>query len=140
MRLTEIMANSQPTLNLHRRGVPLYVGAGGIATGSHYVVTVAAVELAAASPLSASILGFSVGAFVKYWLNYSIAFRSRAGHASAAMRFAGMLTVMWVFNAVLFTLLSRNMGLHYLVAQLTTTILLIAPGYLISRYWVFKSC
>ena len=32
----------------------------------------------------------------------------------------------------------RGLGLHYLVAQALTTILLIPPGYVIHRRWVFR--
>jgi putative flippase GtrA len=122
----------------HRRSLPVYVGAGGIATASHYAVTIAAVEGLAVAPLAASMLGFAVGATVKYWLNYSIAFRSRTSHTRAVSRFVVALAMMFAMNAALFALLQRGLGLHYLLAQALTTILLIPPGYVIHRQWVFR--
>jgi putative flippase GtrA len=123
---------------LHR-SLPLYVGAGGIATASHYAVTTAAVEVMHIRPLLASIAGFAVGALVKYWLNYSVAFRSKAPHSVASVRFAVALAVLFVLNAVVFALLNEGLSLHYLFAQVATTIVLIWPGYWLHRQWVFRS-
>lgn len=124
----------------HRRSLPVYVGAGGIATASHYAFTVAAVEMAGLAPLAASSAGFAVGATVKYLLNYFVAFRSDERHAVALPRFAAMLGVLFVLNAAFFAALHQGAGLHYLVAQVLTTGLLIPPGYLMSRRWVFRRC
>ena len=122
----------------HARSFPVYVGSGGVATASHYAVTIAAVELLSVAPVTASATGFAVGAGVKYWLNYAVAFQSRARHAAAMTRFALMLALMLGLNTLLFALLERGLGLHYLLAQAITTILLIPPGYVVSRQWVFR--
>jgi putative flippase GtrA len=124
----------------HRRSVPLYIGAGGIATASHYAATIAAVEGFRVTPVAASVAGFAIGAAVKYWLNYSVAFRSRSPHTIAFARYAGALAVFMAANAAIFALLQRGLGLHYLVAQVITTIVLIPPGYLLHRHWVFRAC
>lgn len=122
----------------HGRSFPVYVGSGGVATAGHYAVTIAAVELIGAAPVAASAAGFAVGAGVKYWLNYVVAFQSRARHAAAMTRYVVMLAVMLALNTLVFALLQRGLGLHYIVAQVLTTILLIPPGYVVSRHWVFR--
>jgi putative flippase GtrA len=122
----------------HRYSVPAYIGAGGIATASHYLVTVAAVELLHVVPLAASIAGFSVGAAVKYYLNYFMAFRSDARHSAAVVRFVAVLGVLFVLNAALFWLFNEGLHLHYMLAQVLTTIALIPPGYAVNRSWVFS--
>ena len=123
----------------HRYSIPAYIGAGGIATGCHYLTTIAAVELLGVRPVVASALGFSVGALVKYCLNYFVAFRSGERHAVAVPRFVVMLALLLGLNTAIFALLNEGMGLHYMVAQVLTTVLLIPPGYLLSRLWVFRS-
>lgn len=125
---------------LHRRSVPVYVGAGGIATASHYAVAIAAVESGSMTPLLATTLGFAVGAALKYWLNYTAAFRSRAPHGQALVRFVVTLAVLMGVNAVLFELLHRMLGFHYVLAQVVATLLLVPPGYLIHRHWVYRTC
>jgi putative flippase GtrA len=123
----------------HRKSLPIYVGAGFLATGSHYACTIAAVELAGAPPLAASIAGFAVGATVKYLLNYFFAFRSAERHSVALTRFAVALGLLFVLNAVFFAVLHQVLGLHYILAQVLTTGLLLPPGYLLSRGWVFAT-
>ena len=123
----------------HRFALPMYVGAGGIATGCHYVTTIAAVELLGVHPVAASAVGFSVGALVKYCLNYFVAFRSGERHAVAVPRFLLMVAVMLGLNTLVYALLQQGAALHYMAAQVITTVLLIPPGYLMSRVWVFRS-
>src|SRR5437762_3360206 len=123
----------------HRRSLPMYVGAGGVATACHYVVTIAAVELFAVAPIAASAAGFATGAAVKYWLNYSLAFQSRARHSHAMLRFGVALLVLMAANTIIFAALQRGLGIHYILAQAITTILLIPPGYVLHRQWVFRS-
>jgi putative flippase GtrA len=122
----------------HRRSLPIYVGSGGVATASHYAVTIAAVEVFSAPPIPASAMGFMTGAAIKYWLNYSVAFRSRARHTHAMLRYAVALFAMLALNTLLFGLFQRGMGLYYVLAQAITTILLIPPGYVLHREWVFR--
>lgn len=116
----------------------MYVGSGGVATASHYAVTAAAVELLAVPPIPASAMGFMTGAAIKYWLNYSVAFRSRARHSHAAARYAFALAAMLGLNTLVFGLFQQGLGLHYLLAQAITTIVLIPPGYVLHREWVFR--
>lgn len=125
-------------LRLLRHSFPLYVGSGGVATLSHYLVTIAAVELGAIRPVVASAAGFAVGAVVKYWLNYHYAFRSRAAHLPALVRFAVTLAILFVLNGLIFWILNERLGVYYLVAQVITTIVLLVPGYFLSRDWVFR--
>jgi putative flippase GtrA len=122
----------------HRRSIPVYVGSGGIATGSHYVVTIAAVEMFGIKAIVASMLGYATGAMIKYWLNYSVAFRSSARHSLALARFTLSQLALLALNTALFGLLQDGLHAHYLVAQAITTVLLIAPGYVVHRAWVFR--
>jgi len=128
----------QPAMPSHRYSIPMYLGAGGISTASHYVTTLALVELAQVEPLVASASGFAVGATGKYFLNYFVAFRSVEPHSTAVPRFLGMLAIMFLLNAAFFALFNRWLGLDYKLAQVLTTGALIPPGYLLGRIWVFR--
>ena len=123
----------------HRRSVPIYIGSGGVATASHYALTIAGVELLGMPPLWATTVGYATGAIVKYCLNYAVAFRSTAPHAHALLRYVLAQATLLAVNSLSFDLLQRA-GLHYIVAQAVTTALLIPPGYLMHRAWVFRSC
>ncbi|HXF80018.1 MAG TPA: GtrA family protein [Usitatibacter sp.] len=131
-------AATRPQPVRHRRSLPLYVGSGGVATASHYAVTIAAVELLSVPPIPASAIGFTTGAAIKYWLNYSVAFQSRARHRHAMVRYAAALAAMLALNTLIFGLLQARLGVEYILAQAITTALLIPPGYVLFREWVFR--
>jgi putative flippase GtrA len=122
----------------HRYSIPMYLGAGGIATAAHYATMIALVELLGAIPIVATGSGFAVGAAVKYWLNYIVVFRSDREHSIAVPRFAATLAVLFVGNLAAFWVFQQYLGLHYVVAQVLTTCAMIPPGYLMSRLWVYR--
>jgi putative flippase GtrA len=128
-----------PDMPGHRRSLPVYIAAGFAAVAGHYSVTIAAVELLQVAPLAASAAGFCVGAAIKYVLNYFLAFRSIEKHRAALAKFAVALGILFALNALFFALLQQGLGLHYMVAQVLTTGLLIPPGYVLSRLWVFAA-
>ena len=138
--MEEMSGSDAPPQARHRRSVPIYVGAGGVATASHYAVTIAAVELLGVAAIIATAIGYATGALIKYWLNYSVAFRSRAPHTHALLRFAVTQAILLGLNTLLFAALQGGLKMHYLLAQALTTILLIPPGYVIHRTWVFRGC
>jgi putative flippase GtrA len=121
----------------HLYSVPAYIGAGGIATAAHYATMFALVQAGLVRPLIGTIAGFCVGAVVKYVLSYTVTFRSTGSHIEAGPRFIAVLAVMFAANAGLFWTLNTALGLNYMVAQVITTIALIAPGYVANRRWVF---
>jgi putative flippase GtrA len=123
----------------HARSLPMYLGAGGIATACHYLCTIALVEVFGATPLAASATGFVVGATAKYFLNYFYAFESEERHSVAVVKFLLSLALLFALNALFFYTLNELLGLHYMVAQVLTTALLIPPGYVVSRRWVFAT-
>ena len=135
LRANERRADGAPR---HRRALPMYVGAGGIATASHYATAFVGVQFVGISPIVATTIGFCVGSVVKYWLNYAGAFNSRAPHGRALVRFIVALFTFLLLNTALFWLLQQQFGLHYLLAQAITTVALIPPGYLVHRAWVFR--
>ena len=127
-----------PGMPGHRYSIPMYLGAGGIATASHYATMIAAMELLGVKPLIATGAGFAVGAAVKYWLNYVVAFRSTEHHTAALPRFALTLAILFGLNLAFFSAFNEWLGSPYL-AQVLTTGALIPPGYLLSRLWVFRT-
>jgi putative flippase GtrA len=121
----------------HLYSVPAYIGVGGIATAAHYATLFALVQSGLAPPLIGTITGFCIGAVVKYVLSYTVTFRSTGRHVEAGPRFVAVLVLMLAATAGVFWTLNSALGLNYMVAQVITTIALIAPGYVANRRWVF---
>jgi putative flippase GtrA len=122
----------------HKRSFALYVVSGFAATGTHYAFTVLVVEAFGWRPLVATSVGFLVGAITKYFLNYFLAFESDQPHLATIPRFAVMLGGLFSANAAIFWALHDQAGLHYMLAQVITTGLLVPVGYVINRIWVFR--
>lgn len=122
----------------HRRSFALYIVSGVAAVATHYAFTIFAVEVLGWRALYATSTGFMVGAITKYFMNYFLAFESEEPHARAIPRFAVMLLALFALNAAIFWVLNEHYGLHYMLAQVLTTGILIPVGYVINRYWVFR--
>ena len=112
--------------------------AGLVATAAHYATMVALVWAFGGREVLASSLGFIVGAFVKYPLNYWLVFASRQRHRVAVPRYVISLALSFVLNAVLLAVLLRQLEAHYMVSQVLTTGAVILANYVIARLWIFR--
>ena len=112
--------------------------AGGLSTASHYVTMVALVWAWDGRELLATSIGFVVGAFVKYPLNYWMVFTSQQRHRVAVPRFVASIAASFFANGALFALFRHALDTHYLVPQVLTTAIIVVGNYLVARFWVFR--
>ena len=110
---------------------------GAFATATHYATLIAGVSLGL-DPVSASALGWTLGAVVNYSLNYRFTFRSRLAHRQAAPRFALVAATGLVLNTLLMAFEVGPLGLHYLVAQTIATGTILCCNFVLSRTWAFR--
>jgi putative flippase GtrA len=115
-----------------------YTLVGGGATAVHYALLLCLVEAAQVAPGWAAAIGAAAGALVGYVGNRRFAFAgSAARHRQALPRFLTVAalgvgvsgSVVWFGSAVL--------GLHYVIAQLIATTLVLVLGYQLNRAWSF---
>lgn len=114
-----------------------FAAVGAVGTLAHYTLLVLMVEGLGAAPLAGAAAGFLLGAMVNYSLSRALVFRSDRAHGEALPRFllVAMLGLGW--TALLMSLLVELLGVHYLVAQLTTTALLLLWHYAGNALWTF---
>ena len=110
---------------------------GACGTGAHYATLIAGVSLGL-DPVTASAIGWSIGAVVNYSLNYRFTFRSRLSHRQAAPRFALVAATGLLLNTVLMAVEVGPLGLHYLVAQTFATGTILCCNFVLSRSWAFR--
>jgi putative flippase GtrA len=110
---------------------------GAVGTAAHYTTLILAVT-SGLHPVLASALGCTVGAAVNYVLNYHVTFRSRSAHTRSAPRFALVAAVSLFLNTLLMAIAVEWLGLHYLVAQVTATVIVLCANFYMSRIWAFK--
>jgi putative flippase GtrA len=114
-----------------------FAGVGAVATIAQYIVLILLASGLGLPPVLSSTIGFAISAGLNYVLNYHLTFQSSAPHRRTAWRFAAMVLSGLVLNAGLMMVLSGGFGLHYLMAQLITTGLVLLWNFTISQWWTF---
>jgi putative flippase GtrA len=110
---------------------------GVMATTVHYLVLVALVESGLAGPVAATAWGYLAGALAGYAANRRYTFASRVRHAVGLPRFLAVAGVGFVLNAALMAWMTAGLGIHYLVAQVTATGLVLLWNFAANRHWTF---
>jgi putative flippase GtrA len=110
---------------------------GAIGTAAHYATLIAGVSQGL-GPVTASAIGCTVGALVNYVLNYHVTFRSRLAHWHSAPRFALIAVASLLLNTLLMAVGVEGLGLHYLVAQVFATGVVLCCNFVLSRVWAFS--
>jgi putative flippase GtrA len=111
---------------------------GAVGTGVHYAVLVALVALAGVAPVPSTSVGAVAGALTNYMLNYRITFASRARHALALRRFMIVAAAGMIVNAAIVDAGIRVVHVHYLLAQVAATGVVLLFGYAANRAWTFR--
>lgn len=88
---------------------------------------------AAVMPEIATATGAIVGAIVNYILQKSFTFQSTQSHKSTLPRYVFACALLWLANLVVFSTLSRLLGMQIVAAQLLATALVA-----VLSYWLFK--
>lgn len=115
-----------------------YTGMGAIGTACQYTILVLLVQTIRVSPVTASTCGFVAGALINYILNYHITFRSAKRHAEALLKFYSVAIFGVTLNGLLMYIETKAYAMHYLLAQVIATALVLISNFLGNRFWTFK--
>lgn len=113
-----------------------YSAVGALATGVHYCVLVAGVELLTAPPAPAAVVGALCGAAVSYAGNRRFTFVGEWPHRIAVPKFLVSAAVSAALSGSLVWIGSRA-GVPYLISQICATSLGLVLGYVINKHWTF---
>jgi putative flippase GtrA len=105
---------------------------------AHYGALLGLVSMVGVSPPMATAIGFVIGAVVSYLYNCRFTFTHSGPHASAFTRFVVVASVGFVINLVIFSSLLVALHVHYIVAQLIATAIVLVWGFSANRYWTFR--
>ncbi len=114
-------------------------GVGILAAVAHYGTLIALVELFHVAPTAAALAGFVAGGIVSYVLNRSYTFRSDRAHSEALPRFLAIAAVGFVLTGVLMEGLTGWLGVPYILAQLSTTGVVLVWHYIANKLITFKA-
>jgi len=115
-----------------------FAGVGAVGTLAQYLTLTALVEFLAIDVVHASAVGFTLGAFVNYFLNYHYTFRSKKRHSEAIFKFFSMALIGRILNTVIMSVMTNYLGFHYLLAQIISTGLVLLWNFSGNRLWTFR--
>jgi putative flippase GtrA len=115
-----------------------FAGVGVIGTLVHYATLMALVHLGRVSPILSSVAGFVLGALVNYVLNYHVTFRSKKPHRETLAKFYTIALVGLGLNTLIMIVATTLCSLHYLVAQVIATAVVLASNFAGNRQWTFR--
>lgn len=114
-----------------------FASAGAVGTVAHYLVLLGLVRFFLAHPVTASILGSLAGAIVNYLLSHHWVFRSKRKHSATLSKFVAVGGLGLVLNAAIMYVLVTIASLHYLLAQVAATGIVLFWNFLGNRFWTF---
>lgn len=111
------------------------VGLAG--TAVHYAVLLAMVQLVGV-PVVASAMGFVLGASISFILSHRFIFVSAASYKETVLKFFGVTSAGLVLNVCIVTVCITMFKLHYLVAQIVATGIVLIWNFSGNRIWTFS--
>ena len=111
---------------------------GALSTAAHYVILFGLVELHVSEALIASMIGYSLGAFINYYLNLKYTFNSKTPHKKALPKFIVMIILGFTINGFVMYLMIYSISINYLFSQLVATIVVYCWNFIIGKLWAFK--
>jgi putative flippase GtrA len=114
-----------------------YALVGLAAAVGHYGTLIGLVESGAAGAVVGSLAGFVVGGVISYILNRRFTFASERSHAGAVPRFAFIAGLAFAMTGGLMHVFTAWMGIHYVLAQLITTGIVLVWTFFANRFWTF---
>lgn len=116
----------------------LRYGLVGVAASiGHYGTLIALVETRTAGAVAAALAGFIVGGVISYVLNRRFTFASERSHKGAVPRFTIIAAVAFLMTGALMHAFTTWWGIHYIVAQLVTTGIVLVWTFFANRFWTF---
>lgn len=116
-----------------------FANSGALGTAAHYIVLLILVDIGQIHPVLGSATGALTGTCINYWLNYHWTFGSRLPHSRTLPRFMAIAAFSLALNTCLMAILTVWEAMHYMAAQVATTLICLTLNYLASRCWAFRS-
>jgi len=116
-----------------------FLSVGAIATAIQYALLIIQVEVLSVSSVVASFIAYSLSSVVNYLMNYYFTFGSTAKHLQSSAKFVLVAVIGLVVNTVLMYALIEIAGVHYLFAQIISTLIVLVWNYLAHKHWTYRS-
>ncbi len=116
----------------------LYALVGICATAAQYMTLISLMRMTALHAATASTVGMVIGSVVSYYLNHRLTFQSTKRHHHALVQFYIIAAVATALNALFMYIGVSQLHLHYMTAQVISTILVLFWNFTCNRLWTFR--
>lgn len=121
-----------------KRQFSTFVVVGFTAAVVHYGALIALVEVFGWGAAAASLAGYALGGVVSYGLNRTHTYASDRPHHEAGWRFVVVAGAGFVLTYLFVRLFHEVAGLHYVLAQVLTTGVVLFWNFLAHKVWTFR--
>lgn len=115
-----------------------FAAVGAIGTGFHYMALFLLVEYFHTGAVLASSAGFVLGAVINYFLNYRFTFASEKLHGETLPKFFLVAILGLPLNSGVMAFYTVVIPVHYLLAQLIATGIVLVWNFTANRIWTFR--
>ena len=116
-----------------------FLSVGVIATAIQYALLILQVEIFSFSSVIASCVAYSLSSVINYLLHYYFTFGSTAKHLQSSTKFVLVALIGLLVNTFLMYALIKVVGIHYLFAQIISTLIVLVWNYLAHKHWTYRS-
>lgn len=116
-----------------------FAGTGAIATGIQYLILIVLHELLGLAAVSSSSVGYGIAAIANYLMKYHWVFGSDERHHVAGPKYAIVSLTGLTLNTLLMYLGVGLLDIHYLLAQVISTLLVLIWNFSVNSIWTFRT-
>ena len=116
-----------------------FAGTGAIATGIQYLILIILHELFSLPAVLSSSVGYGIAAIANYLMKYHWVFGSDEHHHVAGPKYAIVSLTGLSLNTLLMYLGIELLDIHYLVAQVISTLLVLIWNFSVNSVWTFRT-
>lgn len=119
------------------RETMLFLVFGGLTTLIHFVVFRIGYIQLGLSVVVATTIAFIVAVSFSYLVNYHVTFQSDQQHSISSAKFIVSTVLGFIWNVTLMHLLIVVFGMHYVLAFILVTGVVMVNNFLLFKFWVF---
>ncbi|WP_449619680.1 GtrA family protein [Robertmurraya sp. Marseille-Q9965] len=110
---------------------------GCISTLIYFIAVFILVEIFGNEPVLASAVSFVIMTVISFFLNKRFTFGSDFSY-DKLLRFLVVSAIGFTLNFVIMYLIVNVFSLHYVIGELTTTLVIPIINFFLNNYWTFK--
>lgn len=110
---------------------------GLVSASTHLSVLYLSFRVAMWPLVLSTVLGYLASLAISYYLNYRLTFQSKEAVIISGAKYFITTLIGLAWNVSLMTVLVNIYDVHYLIAFLLMSLVVMVNNYLLSKYWVF---